>query len=248
MECREGAVELVIDKLTAMHIEKKDRTAVRKIITQKKPFHNLREFFFCLNKRWNFLEYHTLKELILQTCSGKLKQQVKAYVEDVQNFQRNTTIAEFIKYRRYLAKEKRIPDSYIRFKTEHKIKPDSYTLADLEKLRKKTSDHVKLSDFALQVHTITANCIIVEWMIPEEIVEILSLFYSSEVGQELLRDHHIENIFVDDKSLHSVSIHGTHIIYQCIGAIIICSSHNFAFLITHYYNSTLSVLNRHYRE
>ena len=206
LEGREGAVELVIDKLTAMYVEKKDRSTIKRIIKRKEPFQNLREFFFCLTKRWNFLEYHTLKELILQMCSGKLKKEVKAYVEDVQIFQRNTTIAEFIKYRRYLAKERRIPDSYIKFKTEHKIRTDTYTLADLEKLRKQTSDHVKLSDFALQIHTITANCIIVEWIIPEEIVEILCLFYSSEVGQELLRDHHIENIFIDDKnSLHSVS-------------------------------------------
>ena len=88
---------------------------------------------------------------------------------------------------------------------DHNIEPDSYTLADLERLRMSTCVHIKLSDFALQIYSIKPNCIIVEWMIPEEIIEILSLFYSSEVGQELLQSHQVESVFIDDRTLHSVS-------------------------------------------
>ena len=207
LESREGTVELVKDQLTAMPLQRKDQSTIRAIARRKRPFQNLTELFVYLNTRcWNFLEYHLLKQLIVNTCSEKLKRKVKTYVEDVQNFQRNTTITEFLKYRRHMAKEKCIPESYKKLKMTHNINPDSYTLADLEKLRKKTCDHVKLSDFALQMYSIEPHCIIVEWMIPEEIVEILSLFYSSEGGQELLHDHHVESIFIDDKTIYSVSI------------------------------------------
>ena len=165
------------------------------------------EFFVYLNAHcWNFLEYHLLKQLIVNMCSEKLKRKVKIYAEEVQNFQQNTTITEFLKYRRHMAKEKCIPDSYKKLKMKHNINPDSYTLADLEKVRRKTCDHVKLSDFALQIYSIEPNCIIVEWIIPEEVVEMLSLFYSSKVGQELLCEHNVESIFIDDKTLYSVSM------------------------------------------
>ena len=105
-----------------------------------------------------------------------------------------------------MAKEKCIPKSYKKLKMTHNINPDFYTLADLEKLRVKTCEHVKLSDFALQIYSIEFHCIVVEWMISEGIVEILSLFYSSEVGQQLLRDHHVESIVIDGNSLCSVSM------------------------------------------
>lgn len=206
LEGKKDAVELVKDELTAMPGQREHLTTFKAIARRKRPFKNLTEFFTHLNYHcWSFLEYQPLEHLIENTCSVKLKGRVKIYARDVQTFQENTTITEFLTHRGYLAKKRRIPESFKKFKTEHNIDPDSYTLADLERLRKKTCIHVKLSDFALQILTITTNCIIVEWIIPEEIVEIISLFYSSEVGQGLLREHQVESIAIDDKSLHSVS-------------------------------------------
>jgi hypothetical protein len=208
LESRKDAVELVENQVITMpgHLQIKHKSAIGKITTRKRPFQNLKEFFLYLNTRcWNFIEYHLLEKLIVNTCSDRLKRKLRIFAEHVQYFQRNTTITEFLKYRRHMAKEKCIPKSYKKLKMTHNINPDSYTLADLEKLRKKTCEHVKLSDFALQIYSIESHCVVVEWMIAEEIVEILSLFYSSEVGQELLHDHQVESIVIDDKSLHSVS-------------------------------------------
>ena len=206
LEDKKDAVELVKDELTAIPGQREHLTTFKAIARRKRPFKNLTEFFTHLTYHcWSFIEYQPLEHLIENTCSDKLKERVKVYARDVQIFQENTTISEFLTYRGYLAKKRRIPESFKKFKTEHNIDPETYTLAELERLRKKTCTHVKLSDFALQILTITTNCIIVEWMIPEEIVEILSLFYSSEVGQELLHHHQVESIVIDDKSLHSVS-------------------------------------------
>ena len=214
LESREGAVELVKEQLIAMPRQRKDKSSILEIVKQKRPFRDLTDLFIHLNDYWNFLEYHLLKQLIINLCSERLRKRVKIYGENVQNFQRNTTITEFIKYRGDLAnlKGKRIPQLCKKLTMKHNIDPELYTLADLETLRKKTCSQVKLTEFALQIHTIMTNCIIVEWMIPEEIVEILSLFYCSEVGQELLRDHHVESILIDDKNLLSVS---TSVIHTC---------------------------------
>ena len=215
LESRKVAVEVVEDKLTAVPLQPKHSSAISKIARRKQPFQNIKEFFAYLNARtrcWNFIEYHILKQLIVHMCSDRLKRKMRIFAEQVQNFQRNTTITEFLKYKRDMAKERsKPPKSYDlkELKMMHNINPDSYTLADLEKLRKKTCEHVKLPDFALQIYSIEPHCIVVEWLIPSEIAEMLSLFYSSEVGQELLRDHQVESIVIDDKSLHSVSIYYT---------------------------------------
>ena len=213
LEGREDSVELVKNQLTTMRTERKDKTVIRAIARRKRPFKDLIDFFMYLNDYcWNFLEYHALMQLIINTCSATLRKEMKVYVRDVQAFQQNTTITEFIKYRRDLAKMKSIPESRKKLKMDHNIEPDSYTLADLDKLRMSTCKHVKLSDFALQMYSLKPNCIIVEWMIPEEIIEILSLFYSSEVGQELLQSHQVESVFIDDRTLHSVSAWCTHLL------------------------------------
>ena len=208
LEKREGtgAIELVKDQLTAMPLQKKDRTPIKAIARRKRSFHNLTEFFLHLNNYcWNFLEYHALKQLIVHTCSVELNEKVKAYVRDIQTFQRNTTITAFLKYRRYLAKKKPVLEKHKKLKMEHNIDPDLYTLAELEGLRMNTCIHVKLSDFALQMYSVESKCIVVEWIVPEEIVEILSLFYVSEIGQKLLQTYQVESISLDDKTLYSVS-------------------------------------------
>ena len=209
LESRKDAIELVDDQLTAMPRQYyiMHKSEIKKITRQKQHFRNLKDFFSYLNECcWSFIEYHLLKLLIVNMCSDRLKKKMRIFAEHVQNFQRSTTITEFLKYRRHTKKKSISPKLCKKLKMTHNINPDCYTLADLEKLRKETCDHVKLSDFALQVYSIESHCVIVEWIIPEEILETLSLFYSSEIGQELLRDHQVESIVIDDKSLHSVSI------------------------------------------
>lgn len=176
------------------------------IARRTKPFKNLTEFFTYLTVHcWNFFEYQPLMQLVLNTCSVTLKQEVKTYKSDVEEFLQRTTISEFIKCRRHLARKRVIPKSFRKLTVEHTIDPDCYTLADLETFRLDTCRHVRLSDFALQIYTITAKCFIVEWVIPNEIVEPLSLFFSSKDGQALLQWHQAENISIDERKLHSVS-------------------------------------------
>ena len=204
LEKKDDAIDLVKDQLTAtaQREHKKDITAIARRKTQ---FKNLTEFFTHLTIYcWNFFEYHPLKQLILNTCSLKLKKEMKLYARDVQRFQQRTTISEFLKYRRRLAKSRKIPKSFKKLTLEHEIDPSTYTLADLESFRLDTCMHVKLVDFALQIYTVATKCIMVEWIIPEEIIEILSLFYSSEEGQDLLQRHFVDKISIDDKTLNSV--------------------------------------------
>ena len=205
MEKKDDAVDLVKDKVTAMPLVEHLKV-ISAIARRKKPFNNLTEFFAHLTVHcWNFFEYHPLKQLILNTCSVKLKSEIKTYARDIQTFQKRTTIAEFIRCRRHLAKKRSIPKRFKKLANEHNIDPDNYSLADLESFRQDTCRQIKLSDFALQVYSITSKCILVEWLIPDEIVELLSLFYSSKEGEELLQRHGVDKVFIDGRTLQSVS-------------------------------------------
>lgn len=105
LEKKEDAVDLVKDELTAMP-RKEHEKVISAIARRTKPFKNLAEFFIYLTTRcWNFFEYQPLMQLVLNTCSVTLKQEVKRYRSDVQEFLQRTTISEFIKYRRHLARK-----------------------------------------------------------------------------------------------------------------------------------------------
>ena len=158
LERRQNPVELIIDQLVNLPtaLSKEYLPVIRNIVMRKR-FQNILEIFFYLGVHcWNFLEYHILKQLILHQCSTRLKEEMEEYARDIQGFTTRITVTEFIKYRRYLAKHKVIRNSLRKLITKYNIDPDTYTLADLEKVRVKTTSHTRLTDFALQIYSVGA--------------------------------------------------------------------------------------------
>ena len=181
---------------------------------RQRYFRNLRTFVVHLNLYcWNFFEHESLKCLIERKCrSGDLKAKMAGYDDEIQALRRRITVFNFIKYGRYhlTAKIGTIPPRFRSLVMEQDINPDSYTLADLENFRMDTCSNLKLSEWALQVYFVQHNCVIVEWIFPEEISETLVCFYSNKNGQELLKSYHVESVSIDKQSLFSVSKY-----YEC---------------------------------
>lgn len=209
---RHNLVEMVKDDLSVMpnEIMNEHHKYVVTISKKVNPFTNLTLFLNYLNLNcWNCFEYKLLKHLIDNNCSADLKAEMLSYAHDMQTFQQQTTMFNFIKCSNHqmVLKMTSVPPCFRRFIIEYGINLDSYTLADVESFRVDTCSHLKLSECALQIYSIKHNCTIVEWIFPEEITEVLSCFYSDENGQELLQSHHVKRVSIDEKSLHSVSTH-----------------------------------------
>lgn len=211
IEQRKHSVEKIKERLTVLPstIMKQHHQYVIEIITQQcGPFPSVLEMFMYLNLHcWNFFEYNLLKYVIEKFCSSTLRSDMARYARQMQWFQQETTVFDFIKYGRCrLAVEKPpLPPRFKELVLEEDIDLKSYTLADLERFRLDSCSNLRLSECALHLYSIRHNCIIVQWIFPEELTEQFVCFYCSEGGRELLQIHHVERATVDGQSLHSVS-------------------------------------------
>lgn len=210
LELKYNSVQVIKDELTVMPsvIMKEHQKFVMAMSKRVKPFPSLTLFFQYLNLNcWNFFEYKVLSYLIKCNCSDNLKTKMVRYEHDMQDFKQTTTVKNFIKYGqpRICPKPRTLPPRFKKLVLTKCIDPDTYTLAELDGIRMKICSQLKLSECALQLYSIKYNCIIVEWIFPEEITEILSYFLSDTNSQELLQSHYVERIIIDEDSLNSVS-------------------------------------------
>ena len=208
------SVEIITDELTFLPISivREHQNYVTRIIQRKRPFTNLTRFFMHLNLHcWNFFEYQILENLIENKCSDALKEQMAKYARDIEEFRQKTTITEFIKSGYLPLKDRSIPPRFKKITIEHSIDPDVFTLADLDHFRKDTYKalHLRLSECAFQVFKIKHGCIIVEWMIPEDLKKpVQDLFYTySESGLMIIQTHNVENISMDGSEVTAQSVY-----------------------------------------
>ena len=206
------SIRIITDELTFLPISiaREHRKYVMQIIKRKRPFTNLREFFMYLNLYcWNFFEYRVLENLIESKCSDMLKEQMSKYARDIEDFRQKTTITEFIKSGLLPMKDRSIPPRFKKITLEHAIDPDVCTLADLDHFRRDTYKalHLKLSECAFQVYKIKHGCVIVKWMIPEDLTKSLQDLLHSETGLTLIQKHNVKKVSIDkiETTVQSVS-------------------------------------------
>ena len=166
---------------------------------------NLDELFedlddFC----WNFLEYDLLQFVInSNNCHAVLKNAMDQYARDVQYFKHCTTASSFIKQGQPLLMKKSLKRGYRRLKTKHAVNPDEFVIAEIDRFRKDVwSSDANLQDCTFHLFSFSSGSVQVELAIPEEFSYPLLAFFCSEEGKELLLQHHIYEIFIDDEPIN----------------------------------------------
>ena len=183
---------------------------IKSSIQRSKCILNLMVFFRHLNLYlWNFFEYELLALLIEKKCSLDLKSKMATYAGNVERFQQQVTVAEFINSANELVTRTSIPPGFKDIVTEHNIDPEDYTLSQIEGFRKDIHRmlNVELSECALQMYSIqhdhTASRVVIKWIFPDELTGLL---FNAEYPEGLMQFHHIEKLLVDGRSLDSVSL------------------------------------------
>ena len=163
---------------------------------------NLEELFEDLNDLcWSFLEYDLLQLVInSNNCSATLKNAMDQYAREIQIFKQSTTASRFIACGQpLLTKKSHTLRGYRRLKTKHAVNPDEFILAEIDCFREEVwSSMSNLSHCPFHVYSITSGSIQVEWGISEEFKYPLMAFFTSEDGKELLQQHQVYEIFIDD--------------------------------------------------
>ena len=125
-------------------------------------------FRYHLNPLVNFLDYGLIKYIIDEVGNDTLKKEMKCYSEDVLVFMKKTTVKQLMSV--WPGKQE-IPPNFSKLRAKIDEDPSTYTLYELEQLRKRFCSGVKLTDIVLVLIGLeTANSFIVEWLIPSALV------------------------------------------------------------------------------
>ena len=136
---------------------------------------------------------------------------MKDYATDIQAFKDRTRVSEFINGAAELSlleKATSVLKTFNKFTIEHDIDPNTHTLTELDAFRARSRHAVckkyRLFECAIQVHGVRHKCIIIEWMVPEELTPSLRDYYYSQEGRELQLNHRVRMVLIDGKSVPTV--------------------------------------------
>jgi hypothetical protein len=138
-----------------------------------------------------------------------LKNAMEQYGRDIEHFKQNTTASNFIQYRgEQLISRKTFPKGYRKLTVRHTVNPTKYKLASMDHFTQDVQNHPnsKLSECTFHFHSITQGSVQIEWAFSDEFSYALIAFFCSKDGKELLLDHQIDAIKIDDTAINRTVI------------------------------------------
>ena len=151
-------------------------------------------------------EYTLLQQIINSSnCRASLKNDMERYGRDIEHFKQNTTALAFFQYQgEQLISRKMLPKGYRKLTTQHAMSPTEYKLASMDRFIEDVQNHPnsKLAECTFHIFGITPGSVQVEWAFPDEFSYALIAFFCSEDGKELLQEHQVDVIKIDDTPIN----------------------------------------------
>ena len=170
LEDKGVSVSMLLSSLTVMPtgIKQEYKTPIREAFPEIRKETAIREAFYHLSPLVDFLSYGLLKYIIDELGSDSLKEAMKSYSEDVLKFMKKTMVKQLMDV---WPGQQEIPPNFSKLRAKIDEDPSTYTLYQLDQLRKRFCSGVKLADIVLVLIGLeTANSFIVEWIIPSALV------------------------------------------------------------------------------
>ncbi len=125
---------------------------------------NLQEIFMHLNLYWDYFNYTLLQVIIDKYGSNDLKERMQSYATDIEQFWKETTVAEFIPH-----PPKRInSNEFIELRSVIDKPTSEYTLFEVEELRRTFCQKYNLPRFALIFSGLGKGSVVLIWSISIE--------------------------------------------------------------------------------
>ena len=156
------------------------------------------DLFYHLSPLVDFLSYGLLKYIIDEFGSKVLKKKIVSYSDDVLVFMKKTTVKQLMSV---WPGQQEIPPTFSKLRAKIDEDPSTYTLYDLDQLRKRFCSGVKLSDIVLVLIGLeTSNSFIAEWLIPSALIPQL-IESARELDYGFYLQKRILKISVDEKQI-----------------------------------------------
>lgn len=144
---------------------------IKENLSKLKKADDVTDLFMLLNTYWDHFNYTLLKVLVDLHGSDDLKERMKSYVSDLEQFWRQTKVADFInfckksnyKLKRWSASE--APLNFTELKCVVNKPVTEYTLYEVEAIRCQFSQGFHLQDFALVLFELGESSLVITWLI-----------------------------------------------------------------------------------
>ncbi len=145
---------------------------------------NLQEIFMHLNLYWDYYNYTLLQVIIDNYGSDDLKQRMQSYTTDIKQFEKETTVAEFIPHCNAKRDHSLNSDEFIKLRSMINKPPSEYTLFEVEELRRTFCQEFNLPRFVLIFFDLEGGSVVLTWLISSEFEKHLC----EEVGNHQIKD------------------------------------------------------------
>ncbi len=145
---------------------------------------NLHQYFVHLNLYWNYLNYTLLQVIIDNYGTDNLKQSMQSYASDMEQFEKETTVAEFIPHMRCHSFN-RDSSEFTEMRSVINKPTSEYTLFEVEQLRRTFGQEFNLPRFALIFSGLGEGSVVLILLISIEMERYLC---------ETVRDNRIKDI------------------------------------------------------
>ena len=142
-------------------------------------------FCFYINPLVSFMDYGLTKHIIDQFGSNTLKKEMNDYSEDVVQFMKKTTVKQLMDY---WPGPQEIPQNYTRLMVTINEDPKTYTLYEVDQLRKLYCSELKMSTLTFKTIGLKmSNSFIVEWLVPSALVPAKQLDFGFYLRERILK-------------------------------------------------------------
>ena len=163
------------------------KTAITEMFPDLRRESTISDLFYHLSPLVDFLCYGLLEYVINEFGSETLKKMIISYSDSVLVFMKKTTVKQLMDI---WPGQQEIPPNFSKLRAKIDEDPSTYTLYELDQLRKRFCSGVKLTDIVFVLIGLeTANSFIIEWLIPSALVPQLMEFARQLDFGFYLREH-----------------------------------------------------------
>ena len=162
------------------------------------------EAMFChLNLYWGYLNFHLLDHIIKQFHLSELQKEMNEYKEELEEFKNQTPLEVFGMVQN--VDDPVIPDGFVKLVSRHQFSKLA-TLKEVENVRLALKKEYSLEDCALMLYKVLYGSIIIVWLVPNSVAELI-LLMTSDIVNKSFRENMLtrlelygEAIYKDDLS------------------------------------------------
>ena len=198
---RRVSVDGVLEELTLLPIEccKEYESLIQQKLPALEKSTRITTLFNRLNPLFTFIDYGLLQHLISNLGSTELKEDMISYINEVQEFMRETTVGDVIDH---WPGDEEAHANYSKLRAKFKDDPKTYTLERLNSFRRRFCSRVRLSEFIFGLISLEpSESFFVTWLIPSVVVPELTKSIC-QIEHSFYELEHILSITVDQEQVY----------------------------------------------